>query len=781
MKVYLSQCMIVKNEERNIRTALSWAKEIAFEQIVVDTGSTDRTVQIAEEMGAKVFHFKWIDDFSAAKNYAIKQASGNWIAFLDADEYMESDAARKLLQILKQIEKQPKTSQRPNVIRQPWIQLNDTGKMFASSVQDRVFRNAGIFYKNKIHENLVSTSLHFPLIVCSVGMELPIYHTGYTQEAYARTKKATRNIELLKQELKEDPENYMNWRYLGDAYVLEGKLEEGINAWKRCAEAPETFSISRRLSAANSLMRVYFYLNRDEELQQLYATFKKYKVNNADLEYWMGCCYLRNKKYEDVIVHFANALHQLECVNSTDMCYCSSKLLEIYTDLITACEICNRISDAVRFAALSLNMKNRQEKVLITLLRIFQNHGEKAANVFSFLEKLYHFQDTRDVLFVLKCTRLASFPALEPFLISRLSEKERQELFSSSLRDAWQFLREQVPQLSIQNQQDAQFAHLISFLKQKSDKELLSNLKLRLEKLKEQSSKNYTNYCNFYKALPFWGTFNPENNNWNTFQHRIGALKGLWKEWIHLYQILSDSRSRQTLIALLENLINLNYDLPLQVKDYSLPYLDLDRFPSSENAIFVDVGAYKGATIRRFLSLYGETYRRIYAYECNSNLLGELEENLRSWDNIVLSTSAVGRQKDHAELVLCSENDNATSLWLSNGEKGSIPVVPLDEDIKESISLLKINVCGMENDVLLGAQRHIRDDRPVIAVAAFYQYDALLTLSRTIREIEPGYQFYLRHYGENLIMTDYVLYAICPEQTETDIQPNQIRDKGESL
>ena len=84
--VRLSQCMIVKNEEKNIERALSWGKDIVYEQIVVDTGSTDRTVELARAMGAKVYDFEWIDDFAAAKNYAISKASGEWIAFLDADE-----------------------------------------------------------------------------------------------------------------------------------------------------------------------------------------------------------------------------------------------------------------------------------------------------------------------------------------------------------------------------------------------------------------------------------------------------------------------------------------------------------------------------------------------------------------------------------------------------------------------------------------------------------------------------------------------------------------------
>ena len=83
----ISQCMIVKNEEANIERALSWGKGVVSEQIVVDTGSTDRTVEIAERMGAKIYHFEWIDDFAAAKNFAISKAKYEWIALLDADEY----------------------------------------------------------------------------------------------------------------------------------------------------------------------------------------------------------------------------------------------------------------------------------------------------------------------------------------------------------------------------------------------------------------------------------------------------------------------------------------------------------------------------------------------------------------------------------------------------------------------------------------------------------------------------------------------------------------------
>lgn len=74
IKPGISQCIIVKNEEDNIERALSWGKKILSEQIVIDTGSTDKTIEIARKMGARVYEFPWIDDFSAVKNYAISKA-----------------------------------------------------------------------------------------------------------------------------------------------------------------------------------------------------------------------------------------------------------------------------------------------------------------------------------------------------------------------------------------------------------------------------------------------------------------------------------------------------------------------------------------------------------------------------------------------------------------------------------------------------------------------------------------------------------------------------------
>jgi hypothetical protein len=96
----LSVCLITKNEEKNIARALRSVKKIADEVIVADTGSTDKTVEIATGLGAQVYNFPWIDDFSAARNFAISQAHSDWIFWLDADEELLPESQDEVLQCL---------------------------------------------------------------------------------------------------------------------------------------------------------------------------------------------------------------------------------------------------------------------------------------------------------------------------------------------------------------------------------------------------------------------------------------------------------------------------------------------------------------------------------------------------------------------------------------------------------------------------------------------------------------------------------------------------------
>lgn len=93
----LSIGMIVKNEEKHLDNCLSALKrfmnQIPCELIIVDTGSTDRTKEIALKYTDKVYDFEWINDFAAARNFGLEKAKGKWFMFLDADEYMDEDCS----------------------------------------------------------------------------------------------------------------------------------------------------------------------------------------------------------------------------------------------------------------------------------------------------------------------------------------------------------------------------------------------------------------------------------------------------------------------------------------------------------------------------------------------------------------------------------------------------------------------------------------------------------------------------------------------------------------
>jgi glycosyltransferase involved in cell wall biosynthesis len=298
--VRLSQCMIVKNEEKNIEKALSWARDIAFEQIVVDTGSTDRTVEIAEKMGAKIFHFEWINDFSAAKNYAIEQARGNWIAFLDADEYFDDKDTKLLKGFLDRAETDPKAYPGLNFIRCRCLNLNDKGEAFVIQEQDRVFRNKPeIRYVNRIHEHL------------SIGegglflTDIKIYHTGYAKEAMSAKNLYERNLAPIEEELRLNPDNLTMKGYLADTLRANPNgfdAEQVVELYTEIIEGSKTGKSVYKFAVDNAYAFLSnHYLNRGEgewdRALALSQEASEASPENPDFDYYTGIIHQARKEF----------------------------------------------------------------------------------------------------------------------------------------------------------------------------------------------------------------------------------------------------------------------------------------------------------------------------------------------------------------------------------------------------------------------------------------------------------------------------------------------------
>ena len=114
----LSLAMMVKDEERYLEDALLSAKDWVDEMIVVDTGSTDRTVEIAKDCGAIVSHFEWPNDFSKARNETIKRSNGDWVVILDADERFRGDHPQRVRDLLKPTSAWPYQAFMLNIVNQ---------------------------------------------------------------------------------------------------------------------------------------------------------------------------------------------------------------------------------------------------------------------------------------------------------------------------------------------------------------------------------------------------------------------------------------------------------------------------------------------------------------------------------------------------------------------------------------------------------------------------------------------------------------------------------------
>jgi glycosyltransferase involved in cell wall biosynthesis len=186
-KVKLSLAMIAKNEARCLARCLRSIRSTVNEIIVTDTGSMDDTVKIATEFGAKVPRFDWINDFAAARNFALEQTSGEWILVLDADEY----ASERLAAEIKEFIKGPKQIGRLKIVSD----FRHGGQTLKSSTFVSRLFPSGAKFEGRIHEQIVS-----PLPRVNLCGDL--WHDGYLE-----TKKSERNISLLQAELTREPQS----------------------------------------------------------------------------------------------------------------------------------------------------------------------------------------------------------------------------------------------------------------------------------------------------------------------------------------------------------------------------------------------------------------------------------------------------------------------------------------------------------------------------------------------------------------------------------------------
>ncbi len=313
----LSLCMIVKDEENNLTNCLNSIKNIVDEIVIVDTGSTDRTRDIAKIFGAKIYDFKWTGDFSEARNYSLSKANCDWILVLDADEMISSLDHYRLKELINKKQNVAYSITTRNYVNAfnlaGWTSngsiysKEEKGKGWFPSTKVRLFPNKkGIKFHNRVHE-LVEPSLR-KIGIRVKSCDVPVHHYGKLNDDHVMEK----GEEYLELGIKKIHDTTTDPKALYELAIQAGELDrhqESIELWEKLLKSNPSLSNNILLKAYINMGHAYFHLGMYKEA---YDVSKK--------------AYLISPDSQDAIVNYS--LSELWIGDAEKAIYPMKKLLE---------------------------------------------------------------------------------------------------------------------------------------------------------------------------------------------------------------------------------------------------------------------------------------------------------------------------------------------------------------------------------------------------------------------------------------------------------------------
>jgi len=303
----ISLCMIVKNEEKNIGRCLKSVAGVVDEIIVLDTGSTDNTCQIAKEFGARVNSFLWNDNFSDARNASLEMATGDWILFLDADEELRMTSRDSLEKLLSN-----------NAVEGYFIKIinylgNEGWVEVCPDLVFRLFRNKRDYrFRGAIHEQIADVILEKNnQAVYRVAEDISIIHYGYLDRQIKEKDKKNRNLQIIQKELATNPENRLLRYHYGVELFRAEKYSEAAGEFAKAANGidPGTIYLPKLL---RYLVMSHQSAGQPEKALDVIRLGLQLFPDYADLYYYAGLIYLELKQYAKAHEFFQKAVSMPE-------------------------------------------------------------------------------------------------------------------------------------------------------------------------------------------------------------------------------------------------------------------------------------------------------------------------------------------------------------------------------------------------------------------------------------------------------------------------------------
>ncbi len=302
--------MIAKNEADRIETAIDSVKSLVSEIILVDTGSTDNTMNLAAKKGAQIFQIPWTNDFSSARNEAIKHATGDWILYIDADEVISPQDFEKIKQLTNHqtmmgwiLDQRNYTDNTTYYSWQPCDTYPECrAKGFFISPITRLFRNdKRIRFINKVHEE-IDTAI--TSIGGSIGLgHIPIHHYGYLKGEDILSKKRDLYLELGIKDMQERPNNPKGYYEVGKIYKTLGRFPQALQMLTHAASLDPFYKL-----VYTNLGDVLVKLGQDADAIKAYDRAIQLKPYNENAFINKGLIFIKRQDYATAIECFEAAL-----------------------------------------------------------------------------------------------------------------------------------------------------------------------------------------------------------------------------------------------------------------------------------------------------------------------------------------------------------------------------------------------------------------------------------------------------------------------------------------
>lgn len=310
----ISICIITRNECDKLQCCLEALMPLGFELVVVDTGSEDGTCDMVVRYTDKLYHYEWIDDFAAAKNYAASMASNDMVMIVDSDECLSIqdskggfDSETLAAAFLKIVEAHPEEVGR--IYRHNEVIQGDDINIYYDWT-NRIFDRRKYCFKGRIHEQIVRGNVFEGPVKDDLSIKYNTYmtmlsfkHDGYVGNKEQIISKGKRNVSLLLKELEESPEDVYILYQIGKAYFM---MEDYENAQEYFGRALE-YEVEPSYEYVQDLVETYGYalINCGRpSIAVLLDTVEAEFGHSADYRFMLGLAYMNNGQFDKAVNSF---------------------------------------------------------------------------------------------------------------------------------------------------------------------------------------------------------------------------------------------------------------------------------------------------------------------------------------------------------------------------------------------------------------------------------------------------------------------------------------------